>query len=77
MNAATKFNKLEAMRKQNKTINQIKIKFSKELKMNDEEYLRDFKSKASMITKQLNNLHSGDGSSAVFNLNMYATLYIK
>lgn len=65
-----KFNRLETIRRQNTLVNKMKTEYSKALKMNEQDYMRSFKDKAAKVTTQLNVRHPGEGSSALFNLNM-------
>ncbi|CAI2360050.1 unnamed protein product [Moneuplotes crassus] len=51
--------------------NKVKADFTKALKMNEDDYLQEFKEKASAITDKMNKINNGDGSSALFNLNMH------
>ncbi|CAI2387678.1 unnamed protein product [Moneuplotes crassus] len=51
--------------------NKVRANFMKALKMNEDDYLKEFKDKAASITQRLNQANDGEGSSALFNLNMH------
>lgn len=54
----------------------MKNKFSKDLKMNEEDYMKEYRQKAAQLTSQLNITNPGVGSSAIFNLNMHQDFII-
>ena len=49
----------------------VRTNFTKALRLTEDDYMKEFKEKAAEITKVLNSLREGDGSSAMFNLNMH------
>ena len=61
----------EIIRQRNIQAKKIRTGFSKALKLNEDDYMKEFKQKAAEITERLNNTHEGEGSSAIFNLNMH------
>lgn len=54
----------------------MKAEFTKALKMNENDYMKEFKDKAAKVTKELNTINHGDGSSAIYNLNMHQDFII-
>lgn len=60
-----------SIRKQQFEVNKLRNKFIRALRMTQEDYMKEFKQKAAEKTTELNRRKPGDGSSAIFNLNMH------
>lgn len=61
----------QIVRQRIKHSKKVRTNFTKALRLTEDDYMKEFKEKAAEITKILNNLREGDGSSAMFNLNMH------
>jgi len=44
--------------------------------MNEDDYMKEFRDKAAEVTQELNRINNGDGSSAIYNLNMHQDFII-
>jgi hypothetical protein len=61
----------QIVRQRIKHSKKVRTNFTKALRLTEDDYMKEFKEKAAKITRVLNNLRDGVGSSATFNLNMH------